>query len=621
MKKSGNHKHDKDNIEGLHSHEYEELEEEGIKLLVKGKLKNVPEISFKKPKTEKQKKDAKETREAKKQNKKNELTQLVEDIEKNFDKFQGKKQLAQQGVQQTIPIYIPQYTPPSGKNLNTDYLSEINNMILEKENELKEYYEKEFNQKWSEIEEAYNILEDKEVERIRQKALEITPQLTSQLIPSQQTEYIPEEVEITPQLIPSQQTEVIPEEVEITPQLTPSQQTEVIPEEESLEDKVVGLLDLFDNEVLSKFREADPNLKNLEELNEEQEEIIDTKEIELKKQQQLIEEIEEERNQLLKEMEMIPMMEQEYAEALQQIQEREDIIFELNGVVDKTKEELDNLKFMNQFKEDRTEEQQKLIDENITSPAEQQLIKRDIENSTEYLALSSLGIPKNLIPLQKSKLRDLYLLVRKTNEEDLNFILETKPKSQKQFYQQLSTPRKDILEIIKKKEEEERQQEEERQKQIINEMVETAESEELSENLFKITQELVLIQKSINKKQNEIQKKKDEIRILTQNIEEVNEMIDELVTEYENLILTLEKNEIDYADTYLIESKEQVTNEIEKFKEEIEQKSKIITDEIQKVSEDEIALEEEIEKFEQLKIKNDLLKNEMTEKNISIEIV
>ena len=599
MKKSGNHKHDKDNIEGLHSHEYEELEEEGIKLLVKGKLKNVPEISFKKPKTEKQKKDAKETREAKKQNKKNELTQLVEDIEKNFDKFQGKKQLAQQGVQQTIPIYIPQYTPPSGKNLNTDYLSEINNMILEKENELKEYYEKEFNQKWSEIEEAYNILEDKEVERIRQKAVEITPQLT----PSQQT------------------TEVIPEKLEIIPQLTPSQQTEVIPEEESLEDKVVGLLDLFDNEVLSKFREADPQLKNLEELNEEQQEIIDTKEIELKKQQQLIEDIKEERNQLLKEMEMIPMMEQEYAEALQQIQEREDIIFELNGVVDKTKEELDNLKFMNQFKEDRTEEQQKLIDENITSPAEQQLIKRDIENSTEYLALSSLGIPKNLIPLQKTKLRDLYLLVRKTNEEELNFILETKPKSQKQFYQQLSTPRKDILEIIKKKEEEERQQEEERQKQIIDEMVETAESEELSENLFKITQELVLIQKSINKKQNEIQKKKDEIRILTQNIEEVNEMIDELVTEYENLILTLEKNEIDYADTYLIESKEQVTNEIEKFKEEIEQKSKIITDEIQKVSEDEIALEEEIEKFEQLKIKNDLLKNEMTEKNISIEIV
>ena len=37
-----------------------------------------------------------------------------------------------------------------------------------------------------------------------------------------------------------------------------------MPEEESLEDKVMGLLDIFDDEVLRKFQKADPKIETLE---------------------------------------------------------------------------------------------------------------------------------------------------------------------------------------------------------------------------------------------------------------------------------------------------------------------------------------------------------------------
>ena len=74
MKPSGNHFHSKSNIEGKHTHDEieEELGDEGLKLIVKGSLKNIPNFSIKKPKTNKQKKEAKEKRESKKEEKKKE---------------------------------------------------------------------------------------------------------------------------------------------------------------------------------------------------------------------------------------------------------------------------------------------------------------------------------------------------------------------------------------------------------------------------------------------------------------------------------------------------------------------------------------------------------------------
>jgi hypothetical protein len=161
MKRSGNHKHDKDNSEGLHTHQYEELDDEGLKLIVKGKLKNLPNFSFKKPKTEKQKKEAEDKKEEKKKNKKEQLNELIDTIENNFSKFQSKKQIAQQTSNSSIPIpiYIPQYTQPTGKNLNIETLTEINDMILKKENELKQYYEREFKKSFSEVDRQYSQME------------------------------------------------------------------------------------------------------------------------------------------------------------------------------------------------------------------------------------------------------------------------------------------------------------------------------------------------------------------------------------------------------------------------------------------------------------------------------
>ena len=172
MKPSGKHKHDKENEFGEHTHDYEDLDDEGLKLIVKGKLKNLPNFSFKKPKTEKQKKDAEEKKEEKKKNKKEQLNELIDTIENNFSKFQSKKQIAQQvsGSSVPIPIYIPQYTQPTGKNLNVETLTEINDMILKKENELKQYYEREFKKSFTEVDKQYNQMEtqtdpDEEYER------------------------------------------------------------------------------------------------------------------------------------------------------------------------------------------------------------------------------------------------------------------------------------------------------------------------------------------------------------------------------------------------------------------------------------------------------------------------
>jgi len=54
-----------------------------------------------------------------------------------------------------------------------------------------------------------------------------------------------------------------------------------MPEEESIEDKVLGLLNIFDDEVLTKFKDANPKIETLEKLNEEQQQIIDAKQNQL----------------------------------------------------------------------------------------------------------------------------------------------------------------------------------------------------------------------------------------------------------------------------------------------------------------------------------------------------
>jgi len=311
MKRSGNHKHNRDNPEGLHTHDYEELGEQGLKLLVKGKLKDMPNFSFKKPKSEKQKRQAKEKRDKRKADKKEELNEMINEIERNMEKFQSKKQIASQSVGQQIPIYIPQYTPPTASNLNIQNLSEINDMILKKENELKQYYEQEFQRKWSEIEQQYTQLEDEVMRNQQEDAFRPVIPVPTQ--PAQLTEQQEQDFEPI--------SDFERDFVKVDVPLSATQEFEYEPSDENLEDKIIGLLDIFDDEVLSKFKQADPKLDTLEKLNEEQQEIINSKQNQL---DQLIE-LQNNLNQALNlDRQSIDRLEKELMEKIQEINELQD---------------------------------------------------------------------------------------------------------------------------------------------------------------------------------------------------------------------------------------------------------------------------------------------------------
>jgi hypothetical protein len=568
MKPSGKHKHDKDNPEGLHTHDFDELGEEGLKLLVKGKLKNLPNFSFKKAKTEKQKKEAEEKKEEKKKNKKEQLNELIDTIENNFSKFQSKKQVAQQqsGSSVPIPIYIPQYTAPTDKNLNVENLTDINNMILKKENELKEYYEKEFKKKWSEVEENYIELENRALEEDKEIAFRepILPQ-PEELQPE---ELQPEEEPILPEIKPEPsplQLQIKPiEEFEkefefIQPELIPTRQFEYMPEEESLEDKVMGLLDIFDDEVLRKFQKADPKIETLEKLNEEQQEIIDSKQNQLNQlvemesnlrealnlDRQSIEKIEKE---LMEKIEEANLLSDEN-ERLQKIKEAEILSIQLDGANniaqlteelgkvaderDKIKEELESLKFMNLFKpEQATDAQEQLIEMNIT-PAEQQLLTQETKEDSRAIFLREI-LPENLIPKQRNRLNSLYETIRAIEteigenelDERISIILGESPNiRQSEFMIEINKERKSIIDRFREAEELQFQQIQERVAEMENEerMVLLAETEERRENILKSIE-------TIKEKESEIE----------DDINEKEKELEEFINEYESLVLTIE---------------------------------------------------------------------------------
>jgi len=548
MKRSGNHKHNRDNPEGLHTHDYEELGEQGLKLLVKGSLKNMPEFSFKKPKSEKQKKEAKEKRDKKKEDKKNELNEMINEIERNLANFQSKKQIASQSVGQQIPIYIPQYTPPTGSNLNIQNLSEINDMILRKENELKQYYEQEFQRKWSEIEEQYRQLEDQLMREQQEDAFRpVIPVPTQpvQLTEQQETQFEP---------ISQFESDFVKVDVP----LSATEEFEYQPADESLEDKMINLLDIFDDEVLSKFKQADPKLQTLEKLNEEQQEIIDSKEKQL---EQLIE-LQDNLNEALNlDRQSIDRLEDELMEKIKEVNELQDQnlklekmkeaeilsiqldgannIAELNEQLEQVKEEkekvekeLESLKFMNNFDRKRLPDADDLIDDNIT-PAEEQLIERDLENDFRKRKLKEF-LPDFLIPRQNNRLQNLYDTIQQINTEigtdELNkrikMILSTSPNiAQRDFIIEISKQKKSIIDMFR--------QEEKRQLQIVEERAREAENEERIAIVSEIESKIDNIKNEIKDKKNLLSQKDTEI------IGFENEL-DELIDEYEALLFTYE---------------------------------------------------------------------------------
>ena len=355
MKPSGNHFHSKSNIEGKHTHDEieEELGDEGLKLIVKGSLKNIPNFSIKKPKTNKQKKEAKEKRESKKEEKKNELNQLIETIEKNFEKFEGTKQIAQQSTQQQIPVYIPQYTPPTGNNLNVENLTEINNMILQKENELKQYYEEKYQEKWNEIEQAYTELENKVLEEDKQQAFKepVMPQIEQPLsepdlaLPVIRPVPLPPPPQYTPPTLPPPASIIDDFELIPTPeQLTQTEEFEFEEPQKSFADNVVDLLGIFDDEVLNKYKNMNPKLKVLEEINEEQDKLIVSKQNQLNQLNETIELMEQSVNlskndidkleiELLTKIEEIKNLTDEN-EKLKKMKEAEILSLQLNSAED-----------------------------------------------------------------------------------------------------------------------------------------------------------------------------------------------------------------------------------------------------------------------------------------------
>ena len=566
----------------------EQLEkgEEGIKLLVKGKLKDIPEISFKKPKTEKQKKEAKERKENKKENKKNELNNLIEEIENNFEKFQSKKQLAQQSSQQTIPIYIPQYTAPTGRNLNVENLTEINNMILEKENELKEFYEEEFKKKWDEIEESYIELENRALEEDREIAFR-EPSIQPPVLPSIEPPVLPTiEPPVLPiiQPVPEPPRSVI-NDFELLPkpaELTPSQEYEYEAPQKSFADNVVDLLSIFDEEVLNKYKNMNPKLEKLTEINEEQEKLINSKQEQLNELNETIElmtnsinlsksDIDNLESDLINRMNEIRSLTDEN-EKLKKMKEAEILSLQLNSSEDinnlqeqlkivqderdKTTEELNSLKFMNIFdSENKTEEQEQVIQMNV-SQAEQELINVDIDNDFKTQFLRQY-INERLIPKQINVLDTMYEtmseILNRLGDDGLRDRIKTiigtdKKIKQKNFIDELIKNKLSVIEQFKN--------EEALQNQNILKQVEDMEDEERIKIITESDEMLLKIKKEYE----------ELIKTKTQNEEEIEEYendLEQFVEEYESLVFTYETS-LENADIEDISEIDEVEDELER---------------------------------------------------------
>tara|TARA_R110002050_G_scaffold104456_1_gene213868 strand:- start:364 stop:2610 length:2247 start_codon:yes stop_codon:yes gene_type:complete len=157
---SGKHKHGT----GKHKHNKQQLlidklGKEGVKLLVKGKLKHIPNITIRQPN--------KKPRDNSK--KKEDLEEIAREIQKNIKEFQGKKNVVERVMGggggggaggagsssvSVVPIHIPQFSVPQNPSKNN--LNDINNTVLETENDLREFYERENEgRSFLEIEEIY----------------------------------------------------------------------------------------------------------------------------------------------------------------------------------------------------------------------------------------------------------------------------------------------------------------------------------------------------------------------------------------------------------------------------------------------------------------------------------
>ena len=130
-KKTGRHIHNKDNKEGLHTHE----DDDEFKVSFKGDVKDMPSISVSKEPQKKKQKTNKKARE----NKQQEIKKEMDNIEKKFNSFELTKQMLQQATGDKIPIFIEDFNQPVGNMPAKKDINEMNDKIDRATNNLRQF--------------------------------------------------------------------------------------------------------------------------------------------------------------------------------------------------------------------------------------------------------------------------------------------------------------------------------------------------------------------------------------------------------------------------------------------------------------------------------------------------
>jgi hypothetical protein len=642
----------------------DKLGKEGIKLLVKGKLKHIPNITIRQP--------SKKTRDYSK--KKEDLEEIAREIKKNIKEFEGKKNVVERvmggggssssggSVSVQVPVHIPQFSVPENPSKNN--LNDINNTILETENDLREFYEKENEgRSFLEIEEIYEDNPDEfddlpDLEAIDQGETDILPEdenESDRMIREAENENIsqpvnddinrlrelfqdmrdrpsgipiieepesdddnqqlaiepaPEQLAIEPppdnpmnqdiQYLPPPPTQILRPvqqnlddwtEIPDYLQLPPSILSNVYrpPPSRSLIDNISDVVDIAEGTILNWFSEPKPRKLALnqsqteyeaydrtdddaklylEQINNEQDELIELKNQELKEKEELLNDMqsvnkfnEEDLNNLENEIgEKISVIENMkdgkekddkikeaqilslQLEGFEKQEELRDTIQALNLEVDDTKNELDNLKILQkpsklglnksqnefenitQFQLSRDEEEQLEIKRNREIEAEK------ITNNFQQLGIRhNLGGFNNIIKLEQLRQEindnELFTLYAESIYEN-----EGNDVKVKTFINQMRNIINRPNSAISNRNFEE---EEELQRQIIKERVNEDEYENNQAIINQIKNDIDNNKTELDKKKTTIENKINELEIYTQDLNEVE-------SEYDNLVSTLE---------------------------------------------------------------------------------
>ena len=329
------------------------------------------------------------------------------------------------------------------------------------------------------------------------------------------------------------------------------------------------MLNVVNDDVLEKFKVNDAEILRLEDMNNQQDEIIQAKQNEIRELNNMVVDMnkalnltDEEKNMMeiqygnlqfeLENItnENVKIRKQKEAEILRLQLAGSENILELQEQIKLVKNERDQslieLRNFEMIQKNRGENFPEDIPENL-SPAEKRLIERDIVNSIEFTELLNRGVPRFLIPKTRTRLSVFSGLINNLDNQQLKFILKTNPKTQTQLREEIQKLNNDPLYM-------ERLTNEMTQniQQVAQEMEAEEDSEIESQNLFDIENSINTIKNNIDNRQNTINKKNEELKELILTFETTDTEVEELITEYMSLIDTLgtsfEDNDISNID-------------------------------------------------------------------------